>query len=232
MPTCQTEKMGLKRTYDSIVEQPFQGELSVNEFTSFSCCASEIASNDVAYVAAADEAATARGEAMTVQAETVTRGAECVTTEVNTCIRYGPAPEVAGRRLVADETEQCHARAKCTEIMEVTSQRHKSDYNNATTFYQQFPATGDFGLYKTDYSHHETLHKPHHFHKIGTINIHCRSTRKKNSNSGSQTQTDATEGPSRQVQLYTTPSAIQMLATSDSAGTRIPDPIYQCRNRK
>ena len=42
----------------------------------FSCSASEIASNDVAYAAAAEEAALARGEAMTVQAETAVRGAE------------------------------------------------------------------------------------------------------------------------------------------------------------
>ena len=45
----------------------------MNEFTSFCCCASEIASNAVAYVAAAEEAAIARGVAMTVQAETVAR---------------------------------------------------------------------------------------------------------------------------------------------------------------
>ena len=50
----------------------------INEqFHFFSCSASEIASNDVAYAAAAEEAAiVARGEAMTVQAETAARGAE------------------------------------------------------------------------------------------------------------------------------------------------------------
>ena len=128
----------------------------MNEFTSFCCCASEIASNAVAYAAAAEEAAIARGEAMTVQAETVARGADCVTTEVNTnsCIRYGPVPEAAGRCLFAEEMEQCHARAKCTEVMDVTTQHRKSDYNNATAFSQHSIATGHFESYKTKYSHH------------------------------------------------------------------------------
>ena len=74
-PTQRTEIAGSKRTHDSIVEKQFQGELSMNEFTSFYCCTSEIASNAVAYAAAAEEAAIARGEAMTVQAETVAQGA-------------------------------------------------------------------------------------------------------------------------------------------------------------
>ena len=48
----------------------------MNKFTFFSCSASEMASSDVAYAAAAEEAAIARGEAMTVQVETAARGAE------------------------------------------------------------------------------------------------------------------------------------------------------------
>ena len=60
---------------------------------------------------------------------------------VSSMTGHRPAPEVAGRCPVMDETEQCRARAKDTEIMDDTIQHHRSDYNSATTFYQQFPAT-------------------------------------------------------------------------------------------
>ena len=65
---------------------------------------------------------------------------------------------MAGRCPVADETEQCRARAKGTEIMDDTIQHHKSDCNNTTTFYQQFTAIGHFALFTTNFSHHFALY--------------------------------------------------------------------------
>ena len=65
---------------------------------------------------------------MIVQAETAARGAEHKFLHT---LRSSPGSGWT----MSDETEQCRARAKGTEIMNDTIQHHRSDCNNATTFY-------------------------------------------------------------------------------------------------